>query len=246
VYAHFGSRGLHAYSIDGTHLWSRDFGDMTSRNGFGEGSSPTIAGDLVLVRPGERITVDGLVETGRSDIDQSLVTGETALGEAAPGRAVFAGTMNMTGALRIRVDKAASGTLLDEVNHLLARAVEQRSRWVRLADRAARLYAPVVHVTALATFVGWLLAGLAWQPALVIAITVLIITCPCALGLAVPAVQVVCASAMFKRGVLLHSGEALERLAGVDTIVFDKTGTLTLPKAEIANLAQIDPRAVAK
>ena len=202
-------------------------------------------GDLVLVRPGERITVDGLVETGRSDIDQSLVTGETALSEAAPGRSVFAGTMNMTGALRIRVDKAASGTLLDEVNHLLARAVEQRSRWVRLADRAARLYAPVVHVTAIATFVGWLLAGLAWQPALVIAITVLIITCPCALGLAVPAVQVVCASAMFKRGVLLHSGEALERLAGVDTIVFDKTGTLTVPKAEIANLAQIDPRDLA-
>jgi hypothetical protein len=144
-----------------------------------------------------------------------------------------------------RVLAVVGGTLLDEVNHLLARAVAQRSRWVRLADRAARLYAPVVHVTALATFVGWLLAGLAWQPALVIAITVLIITCPCALGLAVPAVQVVCASAMFKRGVLLNSGEALERLAGVDTIIFDKTGTLTLPKAEIANLAQIDPRDLA-
>ena len=202
-------------------------------------------GDLVLVRPGERVTVDGVVEAGRSDIDQSLVTGETALCEAAPGLAVFAGTMNMTGALRIRVEKAASGTLLDEVNRLLARAVEQRSQWVRLADRAARLYAPVVHVTALATFVGWLAVGLAWQPALVIAITVLIITCPCALGLAVPAVQVVSASAMFKRGVLLNSGEALERLAGVDTIVFDKTGTLTLPKAEIANLVEIDPRDLA-
>ena len=202
-------------------------------------------GDLVLVRPGERVTVDGVVEAGRSDIDQSLVTGETALCEAAPGRAVFAGTMNMTGALRIRVEKAASGTLLDEVNRLLAKAVEQRSQWVRLADRAARLYAPVVHVTALATFVGWLAVGLAWQPALVIAITVLIITCPCALGLAVPAVQVVSASAMFKRGVLLNSGEALERLAGVDTIVFDKTGTLTLPKAEIANLAEIGLRDLA-
>ena len=199
-------------------------------------------GDLVLVRPGERVTVDGVVDAGRSDIDQSLVTGETALCEVAPGHAVFAGTMNMTGALRIRVEKAASGTLLDDVNRLLCKAVEQRSRWVRLADGAARLYAPVVHITALATFVGWLAAGLAWQPALVIAITVLIITCPCALGLAVPAVQVVSASAMFKRGVLLNSAEALERLAGVDTIVFDKTGTLTLPKPEIANLAEIDPR----
>ena len=202
-------------------------------------------GDLVLVRPGQRVTVDGVVEGGRSDIDQSLVTGETALSEAAPGRAVYAGTMNITGALRIRVEKAASGTLLDEVNRLLSKAVEQRSHWVRLADRAARLYAPVGHVTALATFVGWLAVGLAWQPALVIAITVLIITCPCALGLAVPAVQVVSASAMFKRGVLLNSGEALERLAGVDTIIFDKTGTLTLPKAEIANLSKIDPRDLA-
>ena len=198
-------------------------------------------GDLVLVRPGERVSVDGVVESGRSEIDQSLVTGETALCEAFAGRPVFAGTMNMMGALHIRVEKAVGGTLLDDVNRLLSQAVEQKSRWVRLADRAARLYAPVVHVAALATFVGWLAVGLSWQPALVIAITVLIITCPCALGLAVPAVQVVAASAMFKRGILLNSGEALERLAGVDTIIFDKTGTLTLPKAEIANLSEIDP-----
>ena len=102
-------------------------------------------GDLVLVRAGERVAVDGTVEDGRSEVDQSLVTGETAPIEVSPGAPVYAGTLNLTGALRVRVRNAASGTLLDEVNALLARAVEQRSSYVRLADRAARLYVPVVH-----------------------------------------------------------------------------------------------------
>ena len=129
---------------------------------------------------------------------------------------------------------------------LLAKAVEQRSSYVRLADRAARLYVPVVHLTALATFLGWLALGAGWQQALVIAITVLIITCPCALGLAVPAVQVVAAGALFRHGLILNSGEALERLAEADTVVFDKTGTLTQPRPTLANAADIDaagPRA---
>jgi Cu2+-exporting ATPase len=197
-------------------------------------------GDLVLVRAGERVAVDGTVEDGRSDIDQSLVTGETAPVAVSPGAAVYAGTVNMSGALRIRVQSAASGTLLDEVNSLLVRAVEQRSSYVRLADRAARLYVPVVHLTALATFLGWLAIGAGWQQSLIVAITVLIITCPCALGLAVPAVQVVAAGALFRRGLILNSGEALERLAEVDTIVFDKTGTLTQPRPTLANAADVE------
>ena len=192
----------------------------------------------MLVRAGERVAVDGVVEEGRSEVDQSLVTGETAAVPVAAGANVYAGTMNMTGALRVRVRSAATGTLLDEVNALLERAIEQRSSYVKLADRAARLYAPLVHLTALATFLGWILLGLNWQHALVIAITVLIITCPCALGLAVPAVQVVAASAMFRRGLMLNSGDALERLADIDTVVFDKTGTLTLPKPSLANEAR--------
>ncbi len=211
----------------------------------GEASEVPIAaiatGDLVLVRAGERVAVDGIVEDGRSEIDQSLVTGETAAIEVGMGSNVYAGTLNLTGALRVRVSKAATGTLLDDVNALLEKAIEQRSSYVKLADRAARLYAPVVHLTALATFIGWVLWGLGWQPALVIAITVLIITCPCALGLAVPAVQVVAASAMFRRGVMLNSGDALERLAAIDTIVFDKTGTLTMPQATLANKDAIAP-----
>ena len=198
-------------------------------------------GDLVLARAGDRIAVDGVVEDGRSEVDQSLVTGETAPAPVAPGSMVYAGTLNLAGALRVRVANAATGTLLDEVNALLAKAIEQRSSYVRLADRASRLYTPVVHLTALATFLGWLAVGLSWQPALVIAITVLIITCPCALGLAIPAVQVVAASAMFRHGVMLNAGDSLERFADVDTIVFDKTGTLTLPQPSLANLADIGP-----
>ncbi len=198
-------------------------------------------GDLVLVRAGERVAVDGAVEDGRSEIDQSLVTGETAPVEVSPGSPVYAGTVNLSGALRVRVQSAASGTFLDEVNGLLARAVEQRSSYVRLADRAAKLYVPLVHAAALATFFGWLALGAGWQHALLIAITVLIITCPCALGLAVPAVQAVAAGALFRRGMILHSGEALERLAEVDAVVFDKTGTLTQARPSLANAADIAP-----
>jgi len=201
--------------------------------------SAVAAGDLVLVRPGQRVSVDGVIEAGRSEIDQSLVTGETRHQPVDIGSSVYAGTLNITGALRIRVARASEGTLLDEVEKLLARATESRSAYVQLADRAARLYAPVVHVIAASTFIGWMLFGLGWQPALVIAITVLIITCPCALGLAIPAVQVVAAGALFRRGVLLGSGDALERLAAINTVVFDKTGTLTLPTASIANAAEI-------
>jgi Cu2+-exporting ATPase len=110
---------------------------------------------------------------------------------------------------------------------------------VRLADRASRLYAPVVHATALLTILGWVLAGASWHDAIVTGVAVLIITCPCALGLAIPTVQTVASGAMFKAGVLLNSGDAIERLAEIDWIIFDKTGTLTLPDLEVVNAAGI-------
>lgn len=197
-------------------------------------------GDLVLVQPGERVGVDGVVETGHSEIDRSLVTGETDPTPIAAGAQVHAGTMNLTGALGVRVVAAGAGTLLDEIERLMNQAVESRSRYVRLSDRAARLYAPLVHATALATLVGWIAFGLTWQEALIIAITVLIITCPCALGLAIPAVQVVTASALFRRQVMLKEGDALERLAEADVVVFDKTGTLTLPDPDLLNGETVD------
>ncbi|KRE14426.1 nitrogen fixation protein FixI [Bosea sp. Root483D1] len=200
-----------------------------------------VPGDLVLVRPGERVSVDGIVETGRSELDQSLVTGETAPVEIGFGQRVHAGTLNLTGALTVRVEAAGQGTLLDEIDRLMDQAVGNRSRYVRLSDRAARLYAPVVHTLAASTFLGWLAFGLPWPEALMIAVTVLIITCPCALGLAIPAVQVVAASSLFKRKIMLKEGDALERLAEADIAVFDKTGTLTLPEPEILNPQALPP-----
>jgi Cu2+-exporting ATPase len=203
------------------------------------------AGDLVLVQPGERVCVDGIVESGSSEIDQSLVTGETAPEPITAGARVHAGTVNLNGALTIRVEAAGTGTLLDQIDRLMAQAVESKSRYVHLSDRAARLYAPLVHATALATLIGWIAFGLAWQQALIISITVLIITCPCALGLAIPAVQVVAASALFRCKVMLKEGGALERLAEADMVVFDKTGTLTLPDAELLNAASLDAELIA-
>ena len=198
-------------------------------------------GDLVLVRPGERIAIDGAVIEGRSEIDQSLVTGETLPVSASKGSMVYAGTLNVSGTLRVRVSTAERGTLLDEVTRMLDRALEARTHYVRLADRAARFYSPLVHATALATMLGWVAFGASWHDAIITAIAVLIITCPCALGLAIPAVQVVASGALFRSGVLVNSGEGIERLAGVDTILFDKTGTLTMPEPEVVNTADIPP-----
>lgn len=197
------------------------------------------AGDVVLLRPGERSAVDGTVIEGQSRIDQSLITGETLPIDAATGTAVYAGTLNLSGALRVRVAATSEGTLLAEISRLLENAVQARSRYVRLADRASRLYAPVVHTAALLTMLGWAAYGATWHDAIVTAISVLIITCPCALGLAIPAVQTVVSGAMFRIGVLLNSGDAIERLATIDRVVFDKTGTLTLPELDVTNASDI-------
>jgi Cu2+-exporting ATPase len=136
---------------------------------------------------------------------------------------------------------AAGGTsLIDEIEKLLDKAAGAKSRTMRLADRAARIYAPVVHLTAALTFIGWLVAGASIHDALITAIAVLIITCPCALALAIPAVQVVASGALFRSGVILNAGDAIERLAGIDTVVFDKTGTLTLPEPRVVNVTSLD------
>ncbi len=186
-------------------------------------------GQTILVASGERIGADGTVAEGTSDVDASLITGETTPTAVMPGDRVFAGTLNLSGPLRVTVGAVGEGTLLAGIVRLMEVAEQGRARYVALADRVARLYAPVVHVMALGTFLGWLvLAGTPWQDAMMTAVSVLIITCPCAVALAVPAVQIVASGRLLRRGVLLKSATALERLARVTAVVFDKTGTLTL------------------
>jgi Cu2+-exporting ATPase len=204
-------------------------------------------GDLVLVATGERVGVDGAVERGTSLLDASLVTGESLPAEAGPGAAVFAGTLNLGAPLTVRASATGGGTLLAECVRLIEAAEARRSRFVVLADRVARRYAPAVHVCALATFLWWyFVAGVPVGQALLTAAAVLIITCPCALALAVPAVQVIATSRLFRAGMLLKSPTALERLADVDTVVFDKTGTLTEPLLALTGTyAQEDLRAAA-
>ncbi len=198
-------------------------------------------GQRVLVAAGERIAVDAKVLDGRSEIDSSLITGESLPRPVQLGETVFAGTLNLAAPLTLEVTAVGEGTILAEIVRLMELAEQRRARYVVLADRVARLYAPVVHLLALVAFLGWLvIGGLAWQPALMIAIAVLIVTCPCALGLAVPAVQVIASGRLLRRGILLKSASALERMARADTIVFDKTGTLTLGRPSLMPEGQPD------
>jgi Cu2+-exporting ATPase len=185
-------------------------------------------GMRVLVSTGGRIPVDGVIENGASDLDLSILTGESAAVARGAGDEVFAGAINLTAPLRIVTRQSGSRTLLADIIAMMEAAEARRGRYVRIADRVARYYSPVVHTAALFTFLGWaFLGGLAWQPALLIAVAVLIITCPCALALAVPVVQVAASQRLMRSGILLKAGDALERLREVDHAVFDKTGTLT-------------------
>ena len=197
-------------------------------------------GDMVRVRPGGRMPVDGVVSDGQSEIDRSLLTGETLPVFVGPQSVISAGEVNLTGPLTLRVTAAGADSSLHRMADLVAVAESSKNRYTSLADRAARIYAPGVHVLALAAFSGWMVATGDIRLALNIAVSVLIITCPCALGLAVPAVTAAASGRLFKKGMLIKSATALERLAEVDTVVFDKTGTLTEGAPEPTNLSGID------
>lgn len=205
------------------------------------------AGDRVLVRAGDRIPADAFVLSGASDVDESVITGETDRRAIGKGAQVWAGSLNGAGALTLRVTVAGESTLIDDVKRLVEKASESKSHYRRLADRAASVYSPFVHVTAFGTIVFWLLVGADVHFALMTAISVLIITCPCALALAVPAVQVVATGRLFRAGVYLNASDALERISEIDHVVFDKTGTLTLPLKRVANASEVpdDLRALA-
>ena len=196
-------------------------------------------GDVMLVSAGERLAADGHVRDGRSEMDESVLTGESLRRLVGVGDAVYAGMLNGAGQLRITIAQTGGKTLLAEIEGLIEKALAVRSRYVQLADRIARIYAPVVHVAAALTATGWILVGASVHDAVIIAIAVLIITCPCALALAAPAVQVVVSGALFRRGLLMRSGDVIERMAEVDTVVFDKTGTLTIPEQKGLDLGAL-------
>ena len=191
-------------------------------------ASEITPGDQILLAPGERAVVDMQIDQGASDVDESLVTGESLARSATPGMHLLAGTVNLSRPLTGTALAAASDSLLADIARMLEAGEQRRSTYRRIADRAVSLYVPFVHTSALLAFIGWLLAGAGVNEALLIGVSTLIITCPCALALAAPVTQVVAAGRLFRSGTFLKSGDALERLAKCDYIIFDKTGTLTL------------------
>ncbi len=204
-------------------------------------------GMVMRVAAGERLAADGEIVSGGSRFDQSLLTGESAPIALGKGERALAGTLNLEAPVDVRVSHAGDDTTLAEIARLMEASTQNRSRYVRIADRAARLYAPAVHSLAALTVVGWLIAGAGVYQALVTGVAVLIITCPCALGLAVPVAQVVTSGSLMKAGIMVKDGSALERLAPVDRALLDKTGTLTMgkPLPDRATLLALDPNEAA-
>lgn len=203
-------------------------------------------GDIVLVPAGARVPVDGVLTSDAALLDRSILTGETAAVTAHVGNTLQAGEINLAAPFQMRATAVGEDTSLRRMAALVETAENARNSYTALADRAAALYAPAVHLLALVAFLVWLLMSGDVRLSLNIAIAVLIITCPCALGLAVPAVSTAAISRLFSHGFLVKHATALERLAEVDHIVFDKTGTLTQPSVLVPQTLDIADRAIIK
>jgi len=192
-------------------------------------------GDMVVILPGERVPVDGTIESGRTTVDESMLTGEATPLERAAGERVLAGSVNYDGAVTVRVEQAGAGTTLRQIARLVEQAQGSRAPMERLADRVSAIFVPVVLGLAVLTLVGWLFASHDVGRAIAATVAVLVIACPCAMGLAVPAALTVAIGRGSQFGVLIKGGEALERVAGLQAIALDKTGTVTWGKPVLAS-----------
>jgi P-type E1-E2 ATPase len=186
-----------------------------------------VPGDLVVVRPGERVPVDGTVRSGQSAVDESMLTGESVPADKGPGDQIFGGTMNQQGHLVVTATRVGSSSALAQILSLVRNALSSKAPVQRLADKIAGIFVPMVIIVAVGTYLAWLLSTGEAGTALAPAIAVLIIACPCAMGLATPTAIMAGTGRGAERGILIRSGEVFERSGKVDVIILDKTGTLT-------------------
>ncbi|MCS6787782.1 MAG: heavy metal translocating P-type ATPase, partial [Aigarchaeota archaeon] len=199
------------------------------------------AGEVVVVRPGERISVDGVIVDGYTSVDQSSMTGESVPVEKRVGDEVIAGTVNLTGLIRVRALRTGQETTLSQIIRTVQEAILSRVPLQRLADRVASVFVPVVVVVAVASSLYWsVVAGMPFNFSMLVAVSVLIVACPCALGIATPAAIMISAGRAAKRGMLIRSGEALEVLRRVAVVVFDKTGTLTYGNPKVFRVTALE------
>ena len=190
-------------------------------------ASELAVGDRFQVRPGDKIATDGIVEEGTSALDTSLMTGESLPREVSPGSAVTGGTLNTSGALIVRATAVGSETQLAHIGQMITEAQATKAPVQRLADRISSVFVPMIIALSLLTLAGWLLAGAGIQSAITAAVAVLVVACPCALGLATPTALLVGSGKAAQMGILISSAEVLERTRSIDTMLLDKTGTLT-------------------
>jgi Cu+-exporting ATPase len=191
-------------------------------------------GDVIELRPGERVPMDGTILTGAGNFDESHITGESQPVARTAGANVLAGALNQDGVLTIRITVAQGETLLDRMARLIDTAQASKPALQKLADRVAAVFVPVVCVIALATFAGWMLVHAPLATAIINAVSVLVIACPCALGLATPAAIMAGTGVAARHGILIRNADAIEHGAKVDVVVFDKTGTLTLGRPALS------------
>lgn len=203
--------------------------------------SEVLIGDVVIIKPGERLPVDGEIIRGESELDESLITGESMPVVRQKGDGVIAGSINSTGLLRVRAKKIGTDTTLAKIAKLVEEAQTGKAPIQRLVDRIAAIFVPVVLVISAVTLLAWMASGADFEVALTAAISVLVIACPCALGLATPTALVAGTGVAAQHGVLIRDIETLERAKNIDTVVFDKTGTLTIGKPEIVSIRSFGP-----